>query len=381
MKLSLTRKLERLTEAHGNGDIGRRQFLTLTAAAATAGGLYLPWSGRALAQDVKEVRFDGWGGTVQEAIDRLAFQPYTAKTGIKVVQGTFGDENEVITKIKTSRPGDFQVIHSSGVNYYIKYVNGGHNSELNEDNIPNLQNVATAMIEPFRKITPKLSAVPYDYGTTGLAYNTDIISEDEIREKGAAILLDAAYKGRIGGFDDMTTRVWYGALQTGQDPNNIEDIEAIWAKVREGRDLARKYWSSGAELMDLLSKAEIVVTEAWSGRIAQLQEQGHPIGYYDPPSSYGWMEDMLVLKGSPMAECEELINFMLEPETAIAVAEGQAYPPSLDPTKVEMTDKVKALPAFDPTGTMESITFADPVYWAENEDAWAKQWDRISKGA
>lgn len=381
MKLSLTRKLERLTEAHGNGDIGRRQFLTLTAAAATAGGLYLPWSGRALAQDVKEVRFDGWGGTVQEAIDRLAFQPYTAKTGIKVVQGTFGDENEVITKIKTSRPGDFQVIHSSGVNYYIKYVNGGHNSELNEDNIPNLQNVAVAMIEPFRKITPKLSAVPYDYGTTGLAYNTDIISEDEIREKGAAILLDAAYKGRIGGFDDMTTRVWYGALQTGQDPNNIEDIEAIWAKVREGRDLARKYWSSGAELMDLLSKAEIVVTEAWSGRIAQLQEQGHPIGYYDPPSSYGWMEDMLVLKGSPMAECEELINFMLEPETAIAVAEGQAYPPSLDPTKVEMTDKVKALPAFDPTGTMDSITFADPVYWAENEDAWAKQWDRISKGA
>lgn len=381
MKLSLTRKLERLSEAHGNGDIGRRQFLTLTAAAATAGGLYLPWSGRALAQGVKEVRFDGWGGTVQEAIDRLAFQPYTAKTGIKVVQGTFGDENEVITKIKTSRPGDFQVIHSSGVNYYIKYVNGGYNSELNEDNIPNLQNVAVAMIEPFRKITPKLSAVPYDYGTTGLAYNKDLISEDEIREKGAAILLDAAYKGRIGGFDDMTTRVWYGALQTGQDPNNIEDIEAIWAKVREGRDLVRKYWSSGAELMDLLSKGEIVVTEAWSGRIAQLQAQGHPIGYYDPPSSYGWMEDMLVLKGSPMAECEELINFMLEPETAIAVAEGQAYPPSLDPTKVEMTDKVKALPAFDPTGTMESITFADPVYWAEHEDEWAKQWDRISKGA
>lgn len=381
MKLSLTRKLERLTEAHGNGDLDRRQFLTLTAAAATAGGLYLPWSGRALAQDIKEVRFDGWGGTVQEAIDRLAFQPYTAKTGIKVVQGTFGDENEVITKIKTSRPGDFQVIHSSGVNYYIKYVNGGYNSELNEDNIPNMRNVATAMIEPFRKITPKLSAVPYDYGTTGLAYNKDVISEDEIREQGALILLNPAYKGKIGGFDDMTTRVWYGALQTGQDPNNIEDIEAIWAKVREGRDLARKYWSSGAELMDLLSKGEIVVTEAWSGRIAQLQEQGHPIGYYDPPSSYGWMEDMLVLKGSPMAEAEELINFMLEPATAIAVAEGQAYPPSLDPTKVEMTDKVKALPAFDPTGTMESVTFADPVYWAEHEDAWAKQWDRIAKGA
>ena len=66
---------------------------------------------------------------------------------------------------------------------------------------------------------------------------------------------------------------------------------------------------------------------------------------------------------------------------AIAVAEGQSYPPSLDPNKVKLTDKIAALPAFDPTGTMKSLTFADPVYWAKNEDAWTKQWDRVSKGA
>jgi spermidine/putrescine transport system substrate-binding protein len=84
------------------------------------------------------------------------------------------------------------------------------------------------------------------------------------------------------------------------------------------------------------------------------------------------MEDMLVLKGSPMAECEELLNFMLDPATSIAVAEGQNYPPSLDPTKVKLTDKIAKLPAFDPTGTMKSLTFADPIYWAEHEDAWTE---------
>ena len=142
----------------------------------------------------------------------------------------------------------------------------------------------------------------------------------------------------------------------------------------------KKYWSSGAELMDLLAKGEIVVTDAWSGRVAALQQQGSPIGYLDPPGSYAWMEDMLILKGSPMAECEELVNFMLDPATAIAVAEGQNYPPSLDPTKVKLTEKIMKLPAFDPTGTMKSLTFADPNYWAANLDAWTKQWDRISKG-
>ncbi|RWL83539.1 MAG: extracellular solute-binding protein [Mesorhizobium sp.] len=380
MKLTTTKRLERLQDRYLNGDLSRRTFLTLTAAAAASAGLSMPWMGRALAA-VQEVRFDGWGGTVQDAIDKYAFQPYTAKTKIKVVQGTFGDEDEIITKIKTAKPGDYQVIHSSGVNYYIKYVNGGLTSEINEANIPNMVNVLQPMIEPFRKLTPKLSAVPYDYGTTGIAYNTKVISPEEAKEKGAALLLDKKYAGKVGGYSDMTTRVWYAALATGQDPNNLKDMDTIWAKVRETRDLAKKFWSSGAELMDLLSKGEIVVTDAWSGRVAALQDQGHPIGYLDPAGSYAWMEDMLILKGSPMTECEELINFMLDPATSIAVAEGQSYPPSLDPTKVKLTEKIEKLPAFDKTGTMKSLTFADPVYWATNEDAWTKQWNRISKGA
>ncbi|BAB49256.1 extracellular solute-binding protein [Mesorhizobium loti] len=380
MKLSNGKRLERLHDRYQNGDLSRRTFLTLTAAAAAAVGLDMPWMRQALAA-VEEVRFDGWGGTVQDAIDKYAFKPYTAKTKIKVVQGTFGDEDEIITKIKTAKPGDYQVIHSSGVNYYIKYVNGGLTSEINEANIPNMANVLQPMIDPFRKLTPKLSAVPYDYGTTGIAYNTKVISPEEAKEKGAALLLDKKYAGKVGGYSDMTTRVWYAALATGQDPNNLKDMDAIWAKVRETRDLAKKFWSSGAELMDLLSKGEIVVTDAWSGRVAALQDQGHPIGYLDPAGSYAWMEDMLILKGSPMAECEELINFMLDPATAIAVAEGQSYPPSLDPTKVKLTEKIEKLPAFDKTGTMKSLTFADPVYWATNEDAWTKQWNRISKGA
>ena len=380
MKMSDTKRLERLHERYMNGGLSRRSFLGLTAAAAASAGLSMPWMGRALAA-VTEVRFDGWGGTVQDALDKYAFQPYTKKTGIKVVQGTFGDENEIITKVKTSKPGDFQVVHSSGVNYYIKYVNAGMTSEINEANIPNMANVLQPMIEPFRKLTPKLSAVPYDYGTTGIAYNTKVISAEEAKEQGVKMLFDKKYAGKIGGYADMTTRVWYAALATGQDPNKIEDMDAVWAKVREQRDIAKKFWGSGAELMDLLSKGEIVVTDAWSGRVASLQEQGHPIGYLDPKGSYAWMEDMLVLKGSPMAECEELINFMLDPATSIAVAEGQSYPPSLDPNKVKLTEKIEKLPAFDPTGKMEALTFADPQYWADNEDAWQKQWDRISKGA
>jgi len=150
--------------------------------------------------------------------------------------------------------------------------------------------------------------------------------------------------------------------------------------VRTHRDLALKYWGSGAELMSLLAEEEIHVTEGWSGRIYALQEQGHDIGYYDPPGGLGWQECMFVLSGSPMSACEELLNFMLEPATAIAVAEGQNYPPALDPQKVDLGEQVPKLPAFDPSGTLSGLNFFDPPYWNGNEGDWSKTFGRVQKG-
>jgi hypothetical protein len=42
---------------------------------------------------------------------------------------------------------------------------------------------------------------------------------------------------------------------------------------------------------------------------------------------------------------------------------------------------VKALPAFDPTGTLEGPDLRRSGYWGSKFDEWEKQWDRIAKGA
>lgn len=377
-----TTRYHRLFDRFRNGDVDRRTFLGLVGAAGAAAGLAGAPVSRALAAgEVKQVRFDGWGGVVSEAFRTYAFDPYARATGIEVVDGTFGGADEYLARVKAGRPGEFNLAHLSGVFDYARYHGLGLSSELDEANIPNLANVIVALQDVFRKVSGgRLSAVPYDYGTTGLAYNRKQISDAEIKEKGARILIDPAYKGRIGGWGEWKTRIWYGALATGQNPNAIEDIDAVWNAIRTHRDLALKYWASGAELMSLLAEQEIYVTEGWSGRIKALQDQGHDIGYYDPQGGLAWQECIFVLKGSPMAACEELLNFMLEPEVAIAVAEGQNYPPALDPTKVALTDKVRALPAFDPTGTMASLSFFDPGYWNGNEQDWSKTFGRIQKG-
>ncbi len=381
-----TKRYEVLRERMGNGDIDRRSFFGLLGAAGlyagVSGGIMTTMATQARAAGT-ELNFEGWGGVVSEALRANAFDPYEAATGNKVIDATFGGEAEVLTKVKAAGNTDgHNILHSSGVSWYKRWVDAGYNSKLNEANIPNIQNVMTAIIDPFRAITPdSLSAVPYDYGTTGIAYNTKYVSEEEAKALGANLLLKKELKGKIGGWGgDWANRAWYGALQTGQNPNDIKDWDAIWEKAREHRDLVLKYWSSGAELMDLLAKEEIYVTEAWSGRVAALQAQGHPIAYMDPPNGLAWMESMFVLKGSPMAEAEELLNFMLDPATSIAVAEGQKYPSSLDPNKVKMTPAIEALPAYDPTGKLDKLVFRDPGVWNAVEKEQTKQWNRVSKG-
>jgi spermidine/putrescine transport system substrate-binding protein len=236
-------------------------------------------------------------------------------------------------------------------------VNLGYASVLDETKIPNLKNVMVSMIKPLREITKgTLSAVPYDLGQTGIAYNTKHISKDKAEKLGASLLWDKSLKGKLGSWGgDHRTNMWYAALHTGQSPNNMTDLKAIWAALREQRGLMKKYWSSGAELMSLLANGEIYATVAWSGRVAALQQEGHPIGYLSPKGTYSWMEYLFVLKGTDLEIAQQLLNFMLEPAAAIAVSEGQNYPPSLDPTKVELTEKIKKMPAFDRNGRKNGI--------------------------
>jgi len=263
-KIDGINRYERLTERMGNGDIDRRSFMSLLGSAGIAaglsGGIMITLATLARAAGTT-LNFEVWGRVVSEALRKNAFDPYEAATGNTVIDATFGGENEVLTKIKAAGNTDgHNILHSSGVSWYQRWVENGYGVALNEVNIPNLANVMTSIIFPFRTATPdSLSAVLYDFGTTGIAHNTKYVTEEEAKALGANLLLKPELKGKIGGWGgDWANLAWYGALQSDQDPNDIQDWDAVWDKAREHRDLELKYWSSGAELMDLLAKEKSI---------------------------------------------------------------------------------------------------------------------------
>lgn len=384
MDLGDSKKYQRLLEAYESGDVDRRSLLKIIGGMAAALGVVgLPLAGysRSALAAVDSIRFDGWGGIVSEAFHNYAFPPFTEKTGIKVAEGEFGDTEEFLSLVKAAQPGDYNIFLVSGVYDYARFCKAGFGEAINEANIPNLKLVLPATLEAFRSESEgKLYAVPFDYGVTGLAYNRKYISDDEAKAQGVKLQFDEKYKGKMALYDSFQTRIWMSSLHLGQDPQAATDINAIWDDLRKQRELVLKYWNSGQEFIDLMAKEEIILSDGWSGRVAALQNDGHDIGFL-ANVGFAWLEGLYVLKGSPMEAAEQLLNFCIEPKVSIAIAEGQNYPSSLDPTKVPMTDKVKKLPAYDDTGKFEGYVWEKAKYWYDNQDAYKKEWERVKKGA
>lgn len=360
--------------------LNRREFAKLGIGAATA-AIALRTTPSFAAND--SITYYGFGGIAQKAMHEAGLLPFTEKTGIKVVEGTFGDETEVVTRIKSGGAGDLNVFSNSGFDTYKRYVDLEANSELNENNIPNLKFVSPFLLEQLRALTPNksLSGVPYVYGTTGIGYNTKYISEDQAKALGYKLLFDEKFKGKIAVSGNSQERIWSAAVFTGQNPNGIEDVNKVWDALRFQRGLIKKYWDSGAESMDLLAKEEVIIADIWSTRATALKKQGYPIAYLEPQQCLAWMQNLFVLKGSPMAECEQLLNFLLEPKVAFDYCQRTNNGSSLNPKAVDFPQALKDQPGYDPTGTFSGFSIPEATYWSKNADKFESQWGRVAKGA
>jgi spermidine/putrescine transport system substrate-binding protein len=360
--------------------LSRREAARLGLGAAALGLGLRTMTARAAADTIT---YYGYGGIAQKAMQEVGLAPFSEKTGIKIVEGTFGDETEVVTRIKSGGAGDLNVFANSGFDTYKRYIDLGANSELNEQNIPNLKLVSKVLLEQLRALTPNrtLSGVPYNYGTTGIGYNTKHISEQEAKSLGFKLLFDERFKGKMALSGNAQERIWSAAVFTGQNPNDIEDLDKVWEALRAQRELVKKYWESGAESMDLLAKEEVVVADIWSTRATALKKQGYPIAYLEPEQCLAWMQNLFVMKGSPMTECEQLINFLLQPEVNFGYCQRTNNGSSLDPREVEFPEDLKDQPGYDPTGTFAGFAIPDAIYWSENIDKLEAQWGRIAKGA
>ncbi len=363
----------------------RRNFLKGTGAALSASVLGLPYITKARAQLnvdrsklTKTLRFTSYGGTWQAALADSAIKPFEEKYGVQVLQGSESSDTALIAKMKASGSGSYDVVTVNESGLYLG-VKQGVFEELRLANIPNYANVVKVLQKPAYDPGPGVHSVPDVFGSSAIVYNTGHVS----KPTGWDVMWDPKYKGRIAARDVAIYRVFITALYLRQNPNQISDINKIYASLREQRSLVLKYWGGISEMQTLVSNQEAWVGDFVGGRTVQLKEQGVPVEYFIPDAgARGFVDCVGIGVGSPNRYTAEVfLNYLLEPEVATKLAELTKYPHCLDPNKAPSSAVVKALPDFDPSGTLSRFIFTDYDYMEKNRQAWEVEWTKIRFGS
>ncbi len=159
-----------------------------------------------------------------------------------------------------------------------------------------------------------LWGVPWVWGVTSFAYNTETIKEPITSIKA---LWDPKFAGRISFRDDATLAVNLAAIDTGQDINQPADLASIKAKLLELKPQIRSFWASEDEWMKGMASKSFDIGVIWAGGAARaVKLHKLPIEFVIPTEgAVGWFDTLAVAAGAPNADgAKKFIDYMIDPD-------------------------------------------------------------------
>ena len=354
-----------------NSMISRRGVLKGTAAGLATTTLFSPAIVRAAPSGT--VYVESWGGTYAEAVKNYILEPFKEATGVDYKHGYFGNNSEQLAKLKTGKSRVDMTFMSDS--YILRAAKDDALVPITIDNVPNYRKLFESFQNPvFDPDAGNTFCASYFYGDQAIAYNEDLISETP---ESWEILWDSKYQGHVVAYGSGTGPVYLGAHITGQDINNITDLDVIEKRLMDLKPNLLKWWTGGAENTELFATGEAWIGDFWRGRVNNLRKEGHPIGYVQPKEgTTGWVDTMAIPSTVENREAAEaLINFALEADVQKNfVLNGITYAPTN--SDISLTDDEAAL-----LGATEEIlsrtTFVDPIYNLQNIDAWTEMTNRV----
>lgn len=260
----------------------------------------------AIADEIRVLNWQGYGTDLDWAV-----AAYTEATGHTVVHEYFNSEQEMLTKLRTS-PGAYDVVLINSV-YTPQAREEGLIGPIDKSKVPNLADVAPNMLDNKQLNSDgQLYGVPWAWGLTSFAVNTNEFSE---APTSLEVLWDPAYEGKVSIRDDAMEAVQIAALATGQDINNIEDLDAVKAKLSDLMPQIKTYWGSENDWNQFMSAGEFDAATYWSGSASRSIAAGLPIEFVVPTEgAIGWLDGLSVPATSTYKDAAyQFINWMIDP--------------------------------------------------------------------
>jgi spermidine/putrescine transport system substrate-binding protein len=227
----------------------------------------------AVAQDAELVVLDYPGFETPEF-----HQPYVDAHGQSPTFSFFGDEEEAFQKVQAGFQADIAHICAGSVN---KWQESGLLEPWDTSRIENFANLDANLVGTSVAAEGETFFLPTDWGTTAIAYNPDEVPAEDVAS--LEVFKNPAYAGRIAIPDNVDDAWALAYLATGvtdwSQGVTDEQFEAAAQWLRDIHPNLRTYWTDPAELAQLMSTGEVLVSWAWNETYPTMQAEGRPIAF------------------------------------------------------------------------------------------------------
>ena len=264
-----------------------------------------------------------WGEYISDgAEDTLDVNAYFEElTGIKVNYTNFDSNEDMYAKIKSGGANYDVVIPSD---YMIeRMIEEGLLLKLDMNNIPNFKYVDDKYKGLYFDVSNEYT-VAYNVGYVGIVYNTKMVEEEP---DSWSVLWDERYAGQILMFNNPRDGFAIAQSLLGQDYNstNPSDWAHAYDKLLEQKSVVRSYVMD--EVFNIMESGAAAVAPYYIGDIVTMMDNNEDLAVAYPKEGANVFVDSMCIPTTAQNKgaAELYINFMQEPEVALANAEYICY--------------------------------------------------------
>jgi spermidine/putrescine transport system substrate-binding protein len=250
---------------------------------------------------------------------------FEKKTGIHVETSLYASNEELLAKLQ-SGGSTFDVVVPS--DYMISTLSKLKLLKpLDLSKLPNAKSLDPRFLK--RDFDPQNQySLPYDWGTTGISVNRALY-KGEIRGWND-LFTKPDLAGQYAMIDDVRETIGAALKSLGYSLNSTNPKELAQAKdlLLKTRKRIKSFTS---EPIVSMSSGEVAVSHNYSSNSLQIAKNlSKPVDYiYPVEGGTLWIDNLAIPANAPhVAEAHELINFLLEPQTALATLQSVFVTPA-----------------------------------------------------
>ena len=256
---------------------------------------------------------------------------FTAETGINVdYKEDIPDNSDFFGKIQpdlaAGHPTGYDVITPSDW-MVAKMIRLGYLQPLDKSLLPNWQaNAQDVLANPWYD-PGNVYSIAYQAGIVGIAYNPKLTGREITSFED---LLDPAFAGRVGMFNEMIDTMSLTLLSLGVHPVDATpaDVQAAHDKLLTAAEAGQFRNFYGNEYYDALAAGDLAISMAWSGDISQMQLYDNPDVKFVIPDTGGLLfeDNMVIPNGAEHpADAYALMDYLYTLEAAVPLTEYIGY--------------------------------------------------------